>query len=199
MIAKMATKMATYFSNKGIFNQEDIAVYSYGFELLISSILNGLGIILISIFMGITFEAMLFMLAFIPLRLAAGGYHAKHHLTCGIAINITFLFFAVTLSHTRENFMSYYIIFSATISAFIVWLRAPVEAINKPISENKRKRLRERSIVLSTINIIIALLFYFVPLLSARFAAYYLSGALASSLSMIVASIEKKAGKFDND
>jgi len=195
MIAKASNKIAIYFANNNIFKQEEVSVYSYGFELLLSTILNGLGILMISIFMKDILASILFTLAFIPLRLAGGGYHAKHHWSCILSINVAFLFFIVLLNNVSESFTSYYVLFVSMISSLIVWILAPVEAANKPVSESKQKNMRKRSIFIAIINMLVALSFFTIPILPVKIAAYYLSGAFASSVSMVVASITSKASK----
>jgi len=198
MIAKIAKKTATYFARKNIFKHEDIPTYSYGFELLFSTFINGLGLLIISILMNIVLGAALFVLAFIPIRLAAGGYHAKHHWSCCLAINITFLSFALLLRYMSDSLLLPYIFFAIIVSSVIIWRFSPVEAVNKPASEAKRKRLRERSILIASINMIVALICYLIPALPIICAAHYLSGALAASLSMVAAVITIKYGSTDS-
>ena len=192
MISQIAKKTATYFAFKEIFKHEEIPTYSYGFELLFSTLINGMGLLIISLVMNIVLETALFVIAFIPLRLTAGGYHAKHHWSCCLAINIVFLFFAILLRYMNASLLLPYVFFAIIVSTLIIWRLSPVEAINKPVSESKRKRLRERSIVIASINMAVVLICYLIPALPTIFAAYYLSGALAASLSMLAAVITVK-------
>jgi Membrane protein putatively involved in post-translational modification of the autoinducing quorum-sensing peptide len=195
MIAKISKKIAIYFADKQIFKYEDIPTYSYGFELLLSTIINGLCLLILAVIMNIVMETALFVLAFIPLRVTAGGYHAKHHWSCCLAINIIFLFFVLLISCIGDSLLLPYIVISAIFSLIIIWRFSPVEAVNKPVSENKIKLLRKRSIVIAFINIAVAVTCYFIPAMFIKYKAYYLSGAFAASLSMILAVITIKHNK----
>jgi len=198
MIAQIAKKVATYFAVKEIFKHEDIPTYSYGFELLFSTLINGLGLLIISLLMNIVLETALFVLAFIPLRVTAGGYHAKHHWSCCLALNVVFLSFAFLLRYMSETLFLPYIFLAIIVSSLIIWRFSPVEAVNKPVSEGKQKRLRERSIVIASINMAVALACYLIPAFPIRLAAYYLSGALAVSFSMVAAVVTIKHEKSDD-
>jgi len=195
MIAKVSKKMAAYFADKQIFKYEDIPTYSYGFELLFSTIINGVCLLILAFLMNIVIETALFVLAFIPLRVTAGGYHAKHHWSCCLAINVIFLFFALLIRYIDDSLLLPYIFISAILSLFIIWRISPVEAVNKPVSESKIKLLRKRSIVIAVINIAVAVTCSFMPEIFIKYKAYYLSGAFAASLSMVLAVITMKYNK----
>lgn len=191
MIAELALTLAKYFSAKEVYGKDKVVVYKYGFELLLSTIINLLGIFLISVVMGSVVDGILFCTAFIPLRLAAGGYHAKHHWSCIGIFNITFLAFAVLNRYLPAKYALIYALIAIMISSILIWVLAPVEAVNKPLKEAQREIQRQRSIVLACVNITLVLLFFglerirpFTPLF-----AYYCSGALAASLSLLIAEI----------
>ncbi len=67
---------------KGIVREEDIEIYCFGMECLVLKIISFLSCLIIAIFMNSLYEFVIIMLAFIPLRRSAGGYHAKTRLKC---------------------------------------------------------------------------------------------------------------------
>lgn len=79
---KLAQKTADQLAVQGIISQKDTAVYCYGLEALYSSLLELLTILFLSLFVGNFLQTMLFFAALIPLRVYAGGYHAKTRLRC---------------------------------------------------------------------------------------------------------------------
>ena len=194
MISRLALIWASFFAARNIYPHEKIDIYKYGFELLISTALNFLSILIISTLMGVISGAVLFCAAFIPLRLAAGGYHAKHHWSCVLGFNIVFLIFAHLNRLMIVEFTYLYIIASAIISTLFIWSLAPVAAVNKPLKVNQRERLRKRSIVIACVNLAVAELFCLVGALRnySAFFAFYNSGALAASLSLIAAELVTK-------
>lgn len=60
----------------GIIKDTDRDKCSYGIDIMFSSIMQLLLILIISVFIGNIVETLLFFLMFIPLRIYAGGYHA---------------------------------------------------------------------------------------------------------------------------
>lgn len=177
-----------YFASKGEYSKEKINVYAYGFELLISTVLNALGLFIISIVMGIVIEAVLFSLAFILLRTTAGGYHAKHHWSCFLTTNIGFVLFAVILIFMADTVVLPYIVFTTVLNSTIIWSFSPIRAENNPLREEQKYSFRKRSIIIVTINMALTIVFAFVPQLPIAYLAYYQSGALAASTSLTVAA-----------
>lgn len=200
MISKYALILARGFADKGIYKQEEINIYYYGFELLISTVLNLLGIFVVSVLMSVVSGAVLFCSAFIPLRLASGGYHAKHHWSCILGFNILFMIFALIQRFLPVTLILPYSLFSTMLSALIVWTLAPMEAINKPLKQEHKERQRKRSIFLICINMAITLLVCSLRSLCVLlpFLAFYCSGMLASSISLVMADISKKHAITNN-
>lgn len=192
MIAKIALSTAEYFADKKVYSREAIEIYKYGFELLLSTILNIAGLFVISFFMGSILDAILFLAAFIPLRVTAGGYHANHHRSCFLTVNITFFFFAVLLKYMSIGFGLRYTIFAVITASIIIWLLSPVEAINKPLSEQKKRKVRTLSLIIASIDMSLVVAFAFMPNLSVNFITYFISGMLAASISLVAAKATKK-------
>ena len=193
MISKLALILADYFATKSVYKHEEVNIYKYGFELLISTILNTIGILLVSLLMEVTIGAVLFCAAFVPLRLSAGGYHAKHHWSCILGFSMVFLVFALLNRFTLMEHIIPYSIASTIISALLVWSLAPVEAVNKPLGADRKSKQRHRSIYIVCVNLAVTEFFYAIKALNdySTFLAFYNSGALAASLSLIVAEISK--------
>ena len=73
-------------------------VYRYGLEILLSSTLTSLSIIILSLFLNSFGYALLYFLITIPLRMAAGGYHANTHKKCFLLSNCTYIILSLVHS-----------------------------------------------------------------------------------------------------
>lgn len=128
------------------------AVILYGMELLISTFI-GIGLIaVISLIAHEPLAWVFFLLAFVPLRHTAGGYHANTHFQCYMVFSGVFSLVIVVekaLLITKNIF-----VVMTLISAFIVYTLSPCVPSNKPISEEGRKRNRKFSCFLIWINLI---------------------------------------------
>lgn len=192
MIKHFAQKASKYYSDRLIIDPSKQEIYSYGFELLISTAINFIGIFLISCVFKCFFESFLFMAAFIPLRLTAGGYHAKHHWSCILGFNLLFFLFMVLIFCLNSNALSLYSLIATSISSVLICCLAPVEAANRPLNRKQHRQQKNRSITLSLINITIVFVNSLIVQQFDRLLTYYSSGALCVGLLLIVAKAKNK-------
>lgn len=89
MITLMSKRLSSFFATNSIIKQEDAEVYEYSLEILFSTILNFVAVIIIAILTRKSLLTLLYLLGFIPLRLIAGGYHADTHFRCfGVLLEV---------------------------------------------------------------------------------------------------------------
>jgi accessory gene regulator B len=186
MIAKLAENMAIFYANKSVYEHDQVEVYKYGFELLISTLINCFNVLIISILLGTPLDALLFMVAFIPLRTTAGGYHARHHWSCILAFNAIFFVFSIFCKHLAIGLVMPYALVAVIISSLFVWSFSPVEAVNKPLTAEKRERNRKNSVIITCINMVLVIVLYYLPILSVESISFYVSGALTAGLLLPV-------------
>lgn len=67
---------------RGIIHESEICLYEYGFELLFSTIITIIFVVLQGILCGELARAITFIVFFMPIRTVAGGYHAKSYGRC---------------------------------------------------------------------------------------------------------------------
>lgn len=167
-----------------------IPVYAYGLELLLASTLNILLIIFAACLFHVPYAGLFFLLAFIPLRVTAGGFHASTHFRCTLVCMATFI---LTIALTRCIHDVYRPIVSMALCLFdlatVIYL-APVEAIQKPLTTSEQRINRRRSLFL-------AILFCAVPALSLnrRFTSailFFSFGVFSAATSQIAGKIQAK-------
>ena len=78
----LSKKCAEILVRHGKISDAQINLYKYGFELLFSTAITLGFILLLSVFGGYVSQIIIFLLYFIPIRIAAGGYHAKSYGRC---------------------------------------------------------------------------------------------------------------------
>lgn len=182
MIHNCAEKIAADLINRKVVDDTSREVYAYGFELLISGIVNVLLAACISIAFRRYFDWFLFFAAFIPLRTTAGGYHASTHMMCIIVGTTTF---AVLFAICRIQISWTSTILVISIMSFLLLIVfSPVEAHNKKLNEVQQTKNRKVSILIGIANLIIALITVFVDGLSVYLNIYF-AGVFAAALSML--------------
>jgi len=141
----MSRCISSFFVVQGIILEDDLEVYSYSFEILLSTLQSFCALAILSIISGTVLQTILFMSGFVPLRLIAGGYHAKNHFRCFIILIFVYVAFLSVLCFLPADNTIPVIILSSLLTVLLVFIFAPSEDSNKPISSKETIRFRQRS------------------------------------------------------
>lgn len=150
MINHLSKSIALFFAQKNIIPDNELDSYIYGFELMLSVILNLSAVSLIMIYSGRFTETILYIASTFILRHHTGGYHAKTPercflMTIGIYILILFIISNVTMKPAV-------IISVLSVPALIIILKlAPIVHKNNPVREGDLCRHRRYSIIISVL------------------------------------------------
>ena len=182
--------LAQKLAKRTVMRIPDIAdkerVIAYGYELLITS---SVGVLLLSVcafVSGLYLAWIPFLIGFAPLRTVAGGYHAPTHALCYL---VTTSIFCFCLAIAGIGLLSYIHLLSImVVSVFLVFLFAPVEARNKPLTKMKYARNRKRSIVCSVFWVAVAVILCLMKFTDV-YTTLLILGVAAASGSLIVAKI----------
>jgi len=163
MILSVSKRLSSFCARSGIIQQEDEAIYRYGFEVFLAMVMNFLVLLVIAAISRNIWATTMFMTGFIPLRAQAGGYHAKTHFHCLVILLIVYIAFLITIHLLMPSWYVYIIIMCLSISIPCIWFMSPVEDQNKPLNTLERKHFRSRSraaILIYTVAIIISALLF---------------------------------------
>lgn len=190
----VSEKISNVLWEQGILKKDDKNICSYGLDILISSVAEVTAILIISLLVNNFRETAVFFAAFIPLRIFAGGYHAKTRMRCFFVSLAVYAVFSVVVRTIPAGKYSLLSIISAPISLAIVLAFAPVVHKNKSASENERKIYRDKSIRICLVESAVIFLAVYI-FKSSCFAVSAALGQLAVTLSMLAAVIKNR---FDN-
>ena len=175
MIPKLAKNVAHFFVVKNVASKSKEAIYAYGMELLISDVLNTLIVLLIALTSHTLPAVIIFIAVFMILRRFVGGYHANNHLSC---------MFTLIMVMLRIQLMWILSIYFITIALPVIFCIAPVPHPNKPMSEEKRNRLRKRSII--SIVALSAVVIALIVFQREEISLYVSSGILLSAVMSLL-------------
>lgn len=134
----------------------------YGMELLFFRIIFYTVVLLVGIIADRIVQMAVFMLFFEPLRIYAGGFHAKSRLNC-FFVSVFMLIAAVSaVRFTPENFFFPLSVIFTSASAAVIWFLAPVGTENKELDAAEIFVYRRKSrliLILETVVVIISILF----------------------------------------
>lgn len=177
----LSQKIVERLCDHGIIDRAKLDIYIYAYELLISSLASIFLIVTLSYICGNAWYSVAFLTGFIPLRIYMGGYHASSHFNCYLAFSSAFLA-SVSLSYQIEATYKFRLI-TTSVLFMIAFLCAPVEAKNKRLTIEKRRKYRHISICLAGLDIMIATIDV-IPYLTFT-TVYYFSKWALIAFSMI--------------
>lgn len=138
-------------------------IYVYGFELIISSIIETSALLLVGFLIGKIIETMLFLFSFSSIRFFSGGYHANSYLKC-FAVTLVNYFLVLFLYNNLIDFsVNIILVFSLVtfILSLILFIKVcPVKSKGKTILNYKmQKRL---SVIALCINMALVMVLFYI-------------------------------------
>lgn len=159
-MSKISTLLSEEIGLRLNSSDNDKEVYAYSIEVLLSFFINLIILSLTAYILKKSAELITFIVFFSGLRSFAGGYHAKTHIEC---ISLSFCLFIVSaLSSTYLREYGNSILFlGIAFSLIMVFLLAPSESENKPLSKKERKKYKTISRIVVIILSLLAICLYF--------------------------------------
>ena len=189
MIGKLAAKFTAGLERNQIIDEESREVYIYGFEILISTVLNFLLVLALALLFRRPLDAAIYMLCTGSLRTTGGGWHADSHILC---MTLHALAFSLVswLSFAIWSYVPWFaLVLILIISMAIVLIKAPAEHPNNPLEHDVKMRIRRRCIIYMVLISISVLVFWI-------FGQHHLSvltsiSSVSAVLTFLVSNKEK--------
>ena len=153
MITTISNRISHFLLKNNVIAAEDIEIYQYGLEIIVSTILGTLIVFLIGVLLHMFLLSLLYYGIFVLLRQMTGGYHADTYFKCNLTFGLlSFAVLGLTRILSEGGLYSWNIhILLLLFSIPIIAKYAPVENPNKPLDDHQKKRNRNLSIVSSLI------------------------------------------------
>lgn len=143
---KLSTKFCKYLIQNSIISNKYYDVYVYGMELLFSFLFS----ISIIMFIGILTDSLLptitYLIIFITLRNFTGGYHANTYFKCKMVSIIVYSLSMISTRYINVSTAGYIIL--GIIGYLTIYILAPVENPNKPLTASEHKKHKMISLIL---------------------------------------------------
>lgn len=146
MIKKFSKSLVDILIKNNAIDSNLMEVYVYGYEVMISAISDLLITIIIGAIAGRLINAIIFFMIFVTVRVYTGGYHANTYIKC------KFVFISImicVLSLSVFYFDIFTLFFIDLFFVMIVFLTAPTENENKPLSEDEKRKYSVISRIIS--------------------------------------------------
>ena len=104
MIHRISKRIANFLLFNNVINKEEIDVYIYGYEMILSSLIDFMIVLITSILFNEFIYMTSFFVMFVSTRLYTGGYHADTCLQCKLVF-ITLCLVMIGLSEIALNLL----------------------------------------------------------------------------------------------
>ncbi len=193
MIKQLSAHLAASLYNHASRPKYSLAVYDYGFQLLLSSGITIISIFILGFVLRSSIMTIVYLLSTCSLRPFCGGYHAPSYGKCYVS---SLLLFLLTLGtgHVLQviSFHRYAEFFMLLCSYVIIWKHAPIIHPHHPLSEPLQKKARRTARFIAAIQII---LWVFLSLFSSF--STILSASITAVAVLMMIPILRKGDFFD--
>lgn len=125
------------------FPKEDAPLVSFGIVQGLRTLIEIILLLCTGLSMNLFWQGVVILLAFMPLRIYAGGYHARTPMQC--AVKTWLLFFGILFLYRFAPGLLWIQILILVITGLSLWRFAPVEHENKPLEEYEVIKYRKRA------------------------------------------------------
>lgn len=189
MLHRISEKITSYYIRKNKINQDEKDTYEYCFEVLLSTVINLLAIIILAVITKLYIETLCFTIFFMTLRGSSGGFHAKTHLGCFIGLLIVYSVLPISYLFISTEILQFISIAFMVAGSLMIFIFAPVDNINNPFTRKMKRRFRIKSIIFTLLTIAAyCSLIAFKSTIRYAYAISYVS--LAVALSLVVGIIK---------
>lgn len=168
-IEMLAAKIGRRSRNVLNTDEEKEQVVTYGAIMVIHTLISIFSVIIFGLLFGVVYEALIFSIVVSTLRKYSGGVHASSPGRCAIFGTVTSVVIGLAIDKFLYNINITIIValclLSLIISLIIIYKKAPVDSIKKPITDCElKKRFKRKSI-----NVIL----FFLAIILILFTLYF--------------------------
>ena len=176
-IGNLSDRLAEKIAKEISLDDEKKDVIAYGIFGMLQIALSILLVVIFGILFNVAIEALIISFSIAILRKYSGGVHASTPNLCAIIGTLICIVGALVILKVQSTFYLSLILGAIIfiISYYLIYKLAPVDSINKPIKNIKRRKdLKRKSIIILTIYlfIVMLLLFTYINLKSEKMITY---------------------------
>ena len=180
---RIAQAIADRQFKRGNISRENIPIITFGYVVLFDIITALLTVTVTGAVLGCTWQAIFYGIAFIPLRIYAGGFHFENTFVC-LSVSTVIDVTAVVVIANASSIPLTALLVCLFPAVAVIWLLSPIETPNKPLDEMERKVYGRRSKIISGLYFIVAVFLYFVG--ASSFAAAICTATTYVALLVLV-------------
>ena len=193
MFHRATGKIVEKLTISGIIQSEKKELYRYGINQLLNNMFSLLTFFIIGILLKGVIYALIFLMAYFPLRVYAGGFHASTAFRCWILSSGLLVLVLLTVNYAPIPPILYDLFACLSIAVIIIMM--PIEDANKPLDEKEIQVYKKRGVIVLILEILIFILFRYFQL--DRVAESLAMAWISLSILLLLGNIKNKKNKED--
>lgn len=151
---RLSEYIADFLLSQKVIKKQEKEIYVYGTQLVISSLINLLICITISLLLGELINGLIFFAIFSSLRRFTGGFHCKTFIMCNVVFSSVLALALLSNTFLGKVFENYVIVMvTAIFNLICILLFSPVYNENKKLTYIQKRRFLISSIIVYAIHI----------------------------------------------
>jgi Membrane protein putatively involved in post-translational modification of the autoinducing quorum-sensing peptide len=193
MTKQIVNAITSFFVQENIVNADNVEIYQYGIEQILINLRIFIIIGMIATISDMWIETIFISLGIIPIRMVAGGYHAKTLTRCSVLTILVYTLNIFLVSLLKANISNQVIYALWIIVLLLIFAFAPIDHMNMRLNIREtilaKRNSRIIGIVLAGLSISTMIL------LGARnkFSLSILMGVLTAAVALCVGSIARRS------
>lgn len=192
MIHSLAEKMTDILLQHQVIEGEDCEIYTYGLELIVSNVINLISLLVLTILLGTYIESIVFLVFLIPIRLYAGGYHAKTYFRCNLVFVMIYLLVIGMIQITPTGIMVEIGVLVMCLSGGIIYKFSPVESEYNPLSTDEKNDYAQISRRILGVEMILIIVGFVLGNEWIKFVYVGCLTTLAVAMSIIISILQRR-------
>ena len=157
MFVKISDNIVKWMLSNHIIEEKKAVIGRWGISHILDTAFNIITFLIIGILFKMSFETIIFTIGYIPLRIYAGGYHAKTPFRCWCLSNIILAVSLVIVQNAEKCYIVFGIL--SLISVVVLIILMPVEDLHKHLDQNDRKKYKKCGIAILAVEICLSVVF----------------------------------------
>lgn len=137
-----------------IITEQEQELYEYSYETMFARIIGVFTLVAIGFLFNCAFGVIAFCFTFTPIRIYAGGFHARGYAGCYLASVVAFLLIVCVYNVLDVAWVAPLVVVGSMASAIIIFFMSPVADPNKPLDEKESIQYREKARVIIAVEVL---------------------------------------------
>ena len=149
MFKRISDSLVNYQIKKEYLKETERELYEYAYEIMVMQSINIAASFVVAAIFHKMIPITIFLVFYIPLRIFAGGNHAKTNEICSV-VSICIIIGVCIAMDACKNVPIFSFTILETVAGAVIFFLSPVEDCNKPlcIAENRKYKKTARKILL---------------------------------------------------